>query len=61
MCRGLPGSTHHVTGITTAPADADAAAMAECRAWVASLQAFVMEVDMQVPTLGSEPLQSAGF
>ena len=29
-------------------AEADAAALAECRAWVSSLQAFVMEVDMQV-------------
>ena len=28
--------------------EADAAALAECRAWVSSLQAFVMEVDMQV-------------
>ena len=31
--------------------------MAECRAWVASLQAFVMEVDMQVPSFASEPVR----
>ena len=31
--------------------EADAAALAECRAWVSSLQAFVMEVDMQVALL----------
>ena len=31
--------------------EADAAALAECRAWVSSLQAFVMEVDMQVAVL----------